>query len=417
MVLGDNDKVACIIMAGGKGTRLFPLTKNRCKPAVGFGGHYRLIDVPISNALNAQMRHIFVISQYFSSNLNNHIKETYRLDPYHAHELHLLNPEEQGDERIWYEGTADSVRKNLDNILKYPIEYFCILSGDQLYNMDLQAMLAFARAKDADLTIATLPVPKECASRMGLLKIDNDYSIKEFIEKPEDPTPYQVSDEFMNKRKLKHPYLASMGIYVFKRDALIDLLASDTREDFGKHIIPTQMARGNVAAFLYDGYWEDIGTVESYYRANLDLIRDELGLNLYDEEAPIFCQSPSLPSPRLVNANVEHSVVCNGAVIDAGRICHSVVGLRSIIGEGSSIEHSILLGNNYYIDPLDETKYEIGKNCTIIKAIIDENVKIGDNVKLVNKDNHQTYDGEGVYIRDGLIIVTSGTHLPDGFEL
>ncbi|MCH9614658.1 MAG: Glucose-1-phosphate adenylyltransferase [Chlamydiia bacterium] len=412
-----NDKVACVIMAGGKGTRLFPLTKSRCKPAVGFGGHYRLIDIPISNALNAHMRHIFVISQYFSSNLNNHIKETYRLDPYHAHELHLLNPEEQGDERIWYEGTADAVRKNLTNILKYPIEYFCILSGDQLYNMDINAMLHFAKGKDADLTIATLPVPEDLAPRMGLLKTDDNYNIHEFIEKPDDPTSYKVSDEFMRKRKLSHPYLASMGIYIFKRDALIDLLKSDPREDFGQHIIPTQMERGNVAAFLYDGYWEDIGTIESYYRANLDLIRDELGLNLYDEQAPIFCQSPSLPSPRLVNANVEHSVVCNGAVIDAGRICHSVVGLRSVVGIGSEIEHSILLGNNYYIDPQNEVKYEIGKNCLIKKAIIDENVEIGDNVKLINKDNLETYDGDGIFIRDGIIIVTSGTSIPNGFEL
>ncbi|MBP9841250.1 MAG: glucose-1-phosphate adenylyltransferase [Simkaniaceae bacterium] len=411
------DKVACVIMAGGQGTRLFPLTATRCKPAVGFGGQYRLIDIPISNALNAQIRHLFVVSQYFSTGLNNHIKETYHLDHFHAHDIHLLNPEETLTGHVFYEGTADAVKKNLSYILSYPIDYVMILSGDQLYNMDLYAMLQFAIGKDADLTIATLPVTEELAPRMGIMKIDDQSWIEEFQEKPTDPSPLALSPDFQKRRKISHPYLASMGIYIFKKEALITALDEVKGSDFGKHVIPYQLKKGPVAAFLYDGYWEDIGTVASYYEASLALTNRSLGLNLYNESCPIYSHAPSLPCPHISNTSISHSIVCSGALIGAKSINHSIIGTRAKIGEGTSIDHSVIMGQESYFNSLTDLEYGIGKNCSITKAIIDENTQIGDNVKLVNHENRQTYDGDGVYIRDGIIIVTSGTKLPSGFTL
>ncbi|MCB1081889.1 MAG: glucose-1-phosphate adenylyltransferase, partial [Chlamydiia bacterium] len=255
------DRVACVILAGGQGTRLFPLTKHRCKPAVNFGGRYHLIDVPISNSLNSNMNHIFVISQYFSSSLNQHIKETFPLDHFQGGSLNLLCPEEREDGKIWYNGTADAVRKNLDTLTNLPIDYFLILSGDQLYNMDLEAMVQFAHDKNADITIASLPVGKSVASRYGLLNIDSDSNIIDFVEKPTDPKvlkTFEIPEDFVENHDVHcaNPpcFLASMGIYVFKKDVLIKLLQESDGNDFGKHLIPHQLKQGKGAAFLYQGY-------------------------------------------------------------------------------------------------------------------------------------------------------------------
>lgn len=419
------DRVACVILAGGQGTRLFPLTQSRCKPAVNFGGRYRLIDVPISNSLNSNMNHIFVISQYFSSGLNAHIKETYPLDHFQGGSLSLLCPEERPSGKIWYKGTADAVRKNLDALTSLSIDYILILSGDQLYNMDLEAMVQFAYEKDADLTIAVLPVGKAEAPRLGLLNIDADSNIVDFHEKPKDPAileKFELSDEFVtcNDIHCANPpcFLASMGIYVFKKEVLISLLQEDSREDFGKHLIPTQLKKGNSAAFLHQGYWEDIGTISSYFEANLSLTTNSLGLDLYNEVLPIYANNHHLPGARLTHTTVKDSVVCDGAILEAKSVTHSIIGVRSVVKQGTVIEEAILLGNHTYADLKDATReYSIGKNCLIKKAIIDQNVIIGDNVKLTNAENLDTYDGDGIYIRDGIIIVTSGTTLPDNFTL
>lgn len=419
------DRVACIILAGGKGTRLSPLTHHRSKPAVGFGGRYRLIDVPVSNALNSNMKHIFVISQYFSSGLNQHIKETYPLDQFQGGSLSLLNPEERLENKVWYEGTADAVRKNLNALTQLPIDYFLILSGDQLYNMDLEAMVAFAYEKDTDLTIATLPVGREEAPRLGLLNIDEASNILNFREKPKEAEAlkhFETSEDFLEENDIlcSQPpcFLASMGIYVFKRDALISLLNEDPREDFGKHIIPTQLKKGSTSAFLYQGYWEDIGTISSYYQANLSLTTNRLGLNLYNEVLPIYAHNHYLPGARLKETQVKDSIICDGAIIDAQEITRSIIGIRSVIHKGCVIRDSILLGNDYYSATSDQRhRFSIGENCHIEKAIIDENVKIGNNVRLTNAEKHDHYDKDGVYIRDGIIIVPSNTTLPDHFTL
>ncbi|MGE0197544.1 MAG: sugar phosphate nucleotidyltransferase [Simkaniaceae bacterium] len=419
------DRVACIILAGGQGTRLFPLTQHRCKPAVGFGGRYRLVDVPISNSLNSNMNHIFIISQYFSSSLNQHIKETYPLDQFQGGSLTLVSPEERPEGKVWYEGTADAVRKNIDQLTKLPIDYFLILSGDQLYNMDLEAMVSFAYEKDADLTIAALPVGHTEAPRLGLLNIDEEANIIDFHEKPKEQTilnRFEVPDHFLQENDIhcSSPpcFLASMGIYVFKKEALIKLLKEDKREDFGKHMIPTQLKKGKAAAFLYQGYWEDIGTISSFYHANLSLTTNTLGLNLYNEVLPIYAHNHYLPGARLSETLVKDSIICDGAILDAKEITHSIVGVRIIIKKGTVIRNSVLLGNEYYSAPEDQThRYMIGRNCHIEKTIIDENVIIGNNVRLTNEQKHKKYDGDGIYIRDGIIIVSSGTTLPDNFTL
>lgn len=419
------DRVACIILAGGQGTRLFPLTEHRCKPAVNFAGRYRLIDIPISNSLNSNMNHIFVISQFFSSGLNEHIKDTYPLDHFQGGSLNLLFPEERPEGQIWYKGTADAVRKNIETLTKLPIDYFLILSGDQLYNMDLEAMVQFAYEKDADLTIAALPVGQAAAPRLGLLNIDNDSNIIDFHEKPTDPEilkRFEISDDFIHRHDIHciNPpcFLASMGIYVFKKNVLISLLQEDSREDFGKHMIPTQLKKGGGAVFLHQGYWEDIGTIASYYEANLALTTNSLGLNLYDEVLPIYAHNHYLPGARIIDTKILDSIICDGAILEGEEILHSIIGVRSVIRSGTIIRDSVLLGNQNYTSLEDATcHYEIGENCLIEKTIIDQDVKIGNNVRLTNEQKLQTYDGEGVYIRDGIIIVASHTTLPDNFVL
>lgn len=420
-------RVACIILAGGQGSRLYPLTLKRCKPAVSFGGRYRLIDIPISNSLNSKMNNIFVISQYFSSGLNQHIKETYPLDHFQGGSLSLLNPEERPDGKTWYDGTADAVRKNLDHLTKLLIDYFLILSGDQLYNMDLEAMVNFAIEKNSDLTIAALPVSQNDASRFGLLNIDDDATIIDFHEKPTASAVldhFQLSDSFMkaqNIQEIESPcFLASMGIYVFKKEVLIKLLNEDSREDFGKHLIPTQLKSGKAHVFLHQGYWKDIGTISSFYQANIALTKTaHIGLDFYNEILPIYSHNHYLPGAHLAQTNIHDSIVCDGSIIEAKEIIGSIIGIRSVIGEETVIHDSILLGNEFYSCEHQENqvKFKIGSHCTIKKVIIDENVVIGDHVYLVNEKKLNRYDGEGVFIRDGIIIVISGTHLPNHFRL
>jgi len=423
------DDVATIILAGGQGTRLYPLTQQRCKPAVRFGGRYRLIDVPISNSLNSGIKHIYIISQFFSSSLNHHIKETFSLDHIQGGSMTFLYPEETDHGMCIYEGTADAIRKNLSVFKNCTSEYFLILSGDQLYNMDLFSMIEFAKRKRADLTIATLPVCKEDAKRMGLLKIDEAYNVIDFFEKPSEEAvleKFALSPPFLKAQHIdvSHSpmYLGSMGIYVFKREVLFDLLEKHPQEDFGKHLIPLQMKKGNTAAFYYHGYWEDIGTIASYYEATLALTKNSLGLDLYNESLPIFSNPVHLPCARVTGTKVKDSILSQGSVIEAMEISHSMLGLRSIVKQGTVIRDSILIGNQFYTPPqsLKNTlpdQFSIGEHCLIEKAIIDEHVKIGNHVQLINKNKLQTYDGEGICIRDGIIIVSSGTTLPDGFVL
>jgi glucose-1-phosphate adenylyltransferase len=399
------DQVAAIVLAGGQGTRLYPLTQNRCKPAVGFGGRYRLIDIPLSNALNAKITNLFVISQYFASQIHQHICATYRLDAFRKGGIQLLSPEENAEKKEWFAGTADAIRKNLHHLLKSPANYFLILSGDQLYNMDLCDLVRFAEEKQAKMVVASFYVQEEEAKRMGVMHVDQSLGIQDFCEKPKEKAVLQRFCDKTNR------YLASMGIYVFRRDALADLL-QEPGNDFGHHLIPTQVAKGGSYAYLYDGYWVDIGTIASFYEANMNLLSRKNCLQTYNEMAPIYTRSYHLPSPFFQNTKIENSYVSQGSIIEAKEIVHSILGMRCHVKKGTKIKDSVVMGHPFYAPT-----YSIGENCTIEKAIIDEQTAIGDNVRLVNEKHLQTYDGEGVCIRDGIIIVTSGTSVPDGFVL
>ncbi len=422
-------EVATIILAGGQGTRLYPLTLHHSKPAVIYGGRYRLIDIPISNSINSGFRQIFVIAQYLSAELQHHVNQTYHFDAYNPGSIEVLTPQmDEKGEKEWFKGTADAVRKNLPTLLKSNAEYFLILSGDQLYNINFQEMLLFAQTKKADLTIASTPISEEEAKRMGLLKIDSECRIVDFLEKPKGEKAlekFQLSPNFYKKWKIKPPkestYLGSMGIYVFKRETLIDLLQRDEREDFGYHLIATALKTKKLSAFIYTNYWEDIGTVASYYEANLILTDSAQGLDTYDERNPIYTRPTFLPGPKIKQTKITESIICEGSIIEAAEISHSVIGLRSHIKKGTILRDTVLLGNHFYMPPIHngdvaEQEYWIGEDCLIEKAIIDEHVQVGDRVILTNKKKYQHYDGKGLYVRDGIIIITSGTKIPDDFE-
>lgn len=399
--------VVCLILAGGQGSRLFPLTEKRAKPAVRFGGGYRLIDIPISNALNSDIKEIYIYTQYCPKQLKRHVERSFPPERIEPAEIELLSPEVRSDGAIdLFLGTADAVRKSLNRLSNLDAEYFLILSGDQLYTMDLSEMLTTARETDADMVIATLPIGRQEVSRFGIMQINQEKKIVDFVEKSSD-------EATLARFELPSGhFLASMGIYLFKKEALFSLL-SKKGDDFGKDLIPLVIQEGRSFAYVYDGYWEDIGTISSYYHANLALLAQTNCLDTTDERFPIYSTLHDLPSPRICQSMVKHSLLSHGVVIEGKEISSSVIGLNTHIQEGTVVENSIVLGGD--IDP--EEKTIVGKNCHLKNVIIDENCIIGDNVKLINKNNLDHYDGPGIYIRNKIMIVASGTQLPDGFEL
>jgi glucose-1-phosphate adenylyltransferase len=420
--------VACIILGGGEGKRLFPLTQFQCKPALPFA-QYRLIDVPVSNSLHAGIRKIFVITQFLSATLHKHLLKTYHLDAYSSGYIQLLAPEQKPDKSNWYQGTADAIRQNLEYFQESGADYFLILSGDQLYNMDFKKMMHFAVQKNADLTIATIPIDETDVKRMGVLQVDENDTVTDFFEKPKTADQYSRfvnKPSFYKKRGIrtskKNCFLASMGIYIFKREALFNLLLEDRREDFGSHLIPEKVKQGKVSAYIYDGYWEDIGTIESFYKATLALTHHTPKFNCYNERYQIYSSHPHLPGPKIQQAKVSASVICDGALIEAKEVSRSVLGARTVIKKGSVIRDSVIFGHDFYHPPLSESHrcpqtLFIDKNCVINKAILDRNVHLGQGVRLINKDNLSHYDGDNIYIRDGIIIVPQGRSLPDGYTL
>lgn len=429
------DRVAVIILGGGEGKRLLPLTLTRCKPVMSFGGRYSLIDIPVSHSLTTGLRKIYVIGQYLASTLQKHLFQTYLYHGILQNQIQLLVPEERNGQKIWYKGTADAIRQNLPYFSEISADYFLILSGDQLYNINFNEFINFGVERDAGLSIAAQPVNAKDATRMGVMKIKHgDSQVIDFHEKPKSR---EVLDQFrvdaftlhrMGKSFLSDKnYLASMGIYFFKRQTLFDLLVKDPREDFGKHLIRTQMESKDVHAFLYDGYWEDIGTIESYYYANLALTRHNVdrteGLQCYDECNAIMTKSYRLPGVKTVGAKISDALICEGTVIEGGDISKSVLGVRTLIGEGTIVKDSILMGNEYYARPPlangeGADKPGIGKGCNISRAIVDENVTIGNNVHLINQagyTDYETPEGPKLYVRDGILIVPRGTVLPNNF--
>lgn len=421
-------RVAAIVLGGGQGARLFPLTTTRCKPAMCFGGRYRLIDIPISNSLNSGCDKIFIITQFLSSSLHQHILRTYHLDAFSSGFIELLPAEEKPDAKSWFEGTADAVRKNLNYLQETPVDYFLILSGDQLYNIHFEEMLQFARDSDADLVVASLPVGEKEAGRMGILQVDEHNRITSFHEKPQHPkelAKLRLTENQMIARnidpKQKRAFLGSMGIYLFKRQVLLDLLVEDSRNDFGKHIIPFKVEEGNAITYIYHDYWEDIGTIESFYQANMALTRRLPLFDCYNEDRKIFSQHTNLPGARISDCRIRSSIICEGAVIEAEEISGSIIGLRTLIHKGVTIRDSYVMGNDFYEPPIITDRlpehFQIGEDSLICKAIIDKNVSIGKNVRLINKDRLNHYDSDNIYIRDGIIVVPRGATIPDNFVL
>ena len=419
---GDMSRVATIILGGGKGTRLYPLTQNHCKPAISFGGRYKLIDVPISNSLNSGCNKIYVITQFLSASLHQHLFQTYRHDTFSKGFLEILTAEQRHNQSKWFEGTADAIRQNMDYLTDTPADYFLILSGDQLYKMDFRHMLNFAVQTDADLVVASLPISKKDAPRMGVLKVDENNFITDFCEKPQE--------EHLLERMLSHhhhtldksdcPFLGSMGIYLFKREALRQLLEQDTREDFGKHLIPSKVRMGKAAAYLHEGYWEDIGTVGSFFNANMNLTRCTPTFNCHEEDWPIFSTRQNLPGARIHRTHIVDSIICEGSIVEADEVTNSILGPRTVVKKGSIIRNTYALGNDFYKPPIHPGRLpgelHIGENCAIHNAILGKHVYLN-NVQLINKNKLDHYDGKHVYIRDGIIVVPCGTSLPDGFVL
>jgi glucose-1-phosphate adenylyltransferase len=425
----DMKQVASIILGGGEGTRLYPLTLTRCKPAVCFGGKYRLIDVPLSLSINAGCYKSFVLTQFLSSSLHHHIFQTYLHGGKLSESVEILTAEQRPSNKSWFQGTADAVRQNIHYLLESPVDYFLILSGDQLYNLDFHQMVHFAQQTDADVVVATLPVTAQEAGRLGILKVNESHRIIDFYEKPQDKGILQrlrSSADILEQVGLNanHPksYLGSMGIYLFKRRALVDILEQDAREDFGKHLIPALVEKGQVHAFLYNGYWEDIGTIGTFYEANMALTEPNAAFNLLEQGASIYSCRYDLPPSKMGYTQLKQTILCEGSIVDADEVTHSLLGPRTVIHKGSIIRDSYIMGNDYYHSPVrDHQKLpatpQIGENCMIKRAIIDKNVHIGRGVRLINQEGLTHYNGEGVYIREGITIVSRGTSLPDGFVL
>lgn len=389
----DMRRVAPIVLAGGVGTRLFPLTLSRCKPALPFAGNNRLIDIPVSHALAAGCEKVYVLTQFLSASLHHHLLKTYS-------SIQLLTAEQKPSKSIWYQGTADAVRQNLEYLAECDVDYFLILSGDQLYQMDFEKLVAFAEQKDADLLIASLPVKEQSAVRMGILKADQEGRICDFYEKP------SLKSDLDRFRMHSDCYLGSMGIYLFKKKILIDLLNEDSREDFGKHLIPSQVTKGNAFTYQFPGYWEDIGTVRSFYEANIALTKRESAFDLYLNKGSLKKAPSLLPPPKIDHSTLDAVLLCEGAYIDSCSLSKSIIGPLTEIEKGTRVEASYLFGNT-----------KISQDCMIERAIIDKNVRLGNGVKLLNKKGLETYDGDQIYIRDGIIVVARGAYLPDGFTL
>ncbi len=419
-----------VILGGGAGKRLFPLTAQRSKPAVPLGGKYRLVDVPISNCINSDVIRMFVLTQFNSASLNRHIATTYRFSPFADGFVEILAAEQTPERPDWFQGTADAVRQVLPHIRDWRIDTLLILSGDHLYRMDYRKFLARHYESNADMTVSVIPIPPTSASEFGLLKIDDDGRIVEFREKPAgaeleamkvDTTMLGLTPEEAAAR----PFLASMGIYVFKYDRLEQVLAEDpSRLDFGKEIIPDCINKYNVQAYLFNGYWEDIGTIAAFYKANLDMTSAIPPFNLFDAEAPLFTRARYLPPSKMNNCEIRDSIISDGCIIIGAKINRSLIGLRSRIGEGAQIDAAYMMGADYYQtleDMLSDREAKrprvgVGENTIIRRAIIDKNARIGANVRLLNEAGIENVDGpDGTYyIRDRIIIVPKNGLVPDG---
>lgn len=422
--------VLAVILGGGVGTRLFPLTHLRSKPAVPLGGKYRLVDIPISNCINSDVIKIFVLTQYNSASLNRHIARTYRFSPFSDGFVEILAAEQTPENRQWFQGTADAVRQVLPHIRDWGIDTLLILSGDHLYRMDYRKFLARHYETDADVTISVIPIRPEGASEFGLLKTDPEGRIIEFSEKPKgaalDAMKVDTASLGLSPAEAQaRPFLASMGIYVFKYDQLERILAQDDSWlDFGREVIPAMIETGNVQGYMFDDYWEDIGTINAFYQANLDMTTPIPKFNFFDANAPIFTRARYLPPSKVNNSEIRESFISEGSIINGAKISQSVIGLRSRLEKGSVIDATIMMGADYY-QTIEDMRGDIasgtprigvGPGTVIHRAIIDKNARIGEGVRLVNEKGIENLDGPdgSYYIRDRIILVPKNATIKDG---
>lgn len=420
--------LVAVILGGGAGTRLYPLTANRSKPAVPIAGKYRLVDIPISNCINSNINRIFVLTQYNSASLNKHIKNAYQFSAFSSGFVDIMAAEQTPDNPQWFQGTADAVRQCLRHIQNNQFDHVLILSGDQLYQMDFSQMFRIHEKNGADITIATIPVTGKEATEFGILKIDEEHKIKSFIEKPaKDLLPQWVSDTGDVMKGFGRIYLASMGIYLFKREVLMRLLKDELKDakDFGKEIIPHSIEGHKVYSYQYDGYWTDIGNIPSFFEANIGLTKDIPDFNFFDNEKKVYSRARMLPPAKINGTFLKNTLAADGCIIYAERMENCLIGIRMRIGFGTVVQDTYLMGSDYY-ETLEEIAYQeskgipkmgIGDNCFIKNAIVDKNCRIGNNVRINGGKHLQDVDHPLYVVKEGIVVVKKGAVVPDGFSL
>ena len=423
-----NRNVIAVILGGGAGTRLSPLTSTRSKPAVPIAGKYRLVDIPISNCLNSNVGRMYVLTQFNSASLNKHIKNTYHFSAFSAAFVDIIAAEQTPDNPAWFQGTADAVRQSLRHIGQQEFTHVLILSGDQLYQMDFEEMIDNHVKSKADISIATIPVTAKEATEFGILKKGEGNIIETFIEKPKKEVLEEwISDTGEAMQKQGRKYLASMGIYIFGRKVLMDLLQEEYKDatDFGKEIIPYSISKHNVVSFQYEGYWTDIGNIHSFFEANLALTEDMPEFNLFDNDKSVFTRPRMLPPAKISGTTLEKTIIAEGCIINASRIEHSVIGIRTRVGYGTTIVSCYIMGTDFY-ETLEEMnnavrnglpRLGIGERCYIKNAIIDKNCRIGNDVRINGGDHLAPIDHPFYTVKDGIVVVKKGAVLPDGFVI
>ncbi len=423
----NTSNVLSVIMGGGQGTRLFPLTKERAKPAVPLAGKYRLVDIPISNCINSGLRRIYLLTQFNSASLHRHISQSYKFDHFSGGFVEILAAEQTFSDNSWYQGTADAVRKNIIHFRNHDWDHLLILSGDQLYRMDFRDIITQHAETKADITIATIPVGRREASSLGIMQIDADRRITRFVEKPSERTvqdSLHLDPAWYDKLGIEGQgelFLASMGIYVFNRDVMFKLL-DNTLPDFGRDIIPNAISNYGVFSFVFQGYWEDIGTIRAFFEANLDVTNELPRFNFFDMSAPIFSRPRFLPGSKINGAQIDHAVISDGCILNRAVIMHSIVGVRSLVGPGTVLNRAIVLGSDYYESYESITEHEkagkprigIGANCRIENTIVDKNARIGNNVMISPVGKPENVDHADYYIRDGIVIIPKNGIIPHG---
>ena len=418
--------VIAIILGGGQGSRLYPLTQTRSKPAVPIGGKYRLVDIPISNCMNSDIYRMFVLTQFNSASLNAHIKNTYNFSIFSHAFVDILAAEQTPDNPTWFQGTADAVRQCMPHFLNHDFDYALILSGDQLYQMDFNAMLDQHINNHADISIATLPVNAKDAPEFGILKTNSESYIESFIEKPAKELlkdwESDVSDQM--KSEGKH-YLASMGIYIFNKELLVDIMSNNETKDFGKEIIPQAVGKKKILSYQYEGYWTDIGNIDSFFEANIGLTDDLPKFNLFDNDNKIFTRPRLLPPSKFHKSMITNTLISEGCIINAKEIVRSVIGIRARIGEGTTIENCYVMGNDYY-QTMEEMKKDIennrqlvgiGERCVIKNALVDKNCRIGNDVHISGGPHLEDFSNELYAIKDGIVVIKKGAEIPSNYKI